>query len=119
MPFGEDLNPGAVQVVHSWDELQRALENRFCGARWVFRGHRDARWPVCTKFERVCANIGRSKWSAVERHALRQFQRRLHQYATVIPDLDDTLEWLALMQHHGAPTRLLDWTRSPFVAVYF
>ena len=63
--------------------------------------------------------MDKSKWKKAEQHLLRQFQRRLHQYANVIPEVDDTLEWLALMQHHGAPTRLLDWTRSPFVAVYF
>src|SRR5205823_7935870 len=72
-----------------------------------------------TTLERVCSGMDKSVWKRVEQHLLRQFQRRLHQYVSVIPEVDDTLEWLALMQHHGAPTRLLDWTKSPFVAVYF
>ncbi|MEW5989195.1 MAG: FRG domain-containing protein, partial [Chloroflexota bacterium] len=50
---------------------------------------------------------------------LRRFQRQCHHYMIDTPDENDTLEWLALMRHYGAPSRLLDWTYSFFVAVYF
>jgi hypothetical protein len=83
----------------------------FGEAKWAFRGQGTDR-VLAAGIERVAIRPGVA-------YAVREFRRRAHQYVTDLPHPDDDLEWLALMQHHGAPTRLLDWTRSPHVAAFF
>ena len=85
---------------------------------WLFRGHRSIDWKLETSLEHAARRCGENQ-NEYERRILEEFQRHAHTYLTRTPKRDDTLEWLALMQHHGAPTRLIDFTWSPYVAAFF
>lgn len=88
----------------------------------IYRGHRCAAWPLETSLERACKRLydnSLEKIIKMETTLSREFRRRYHHYSTIVPRSDEPLRWLSLMQHHGAPTRLLDWTYSIYVASYF
>lgn len=85
---------------------------------WVFRGQSDSSWPLSTSIERAATRRGPS-FPDIESGIIDAFKSRAHIHIANPPTPGDDLEWLALMQHHGCPTRLLDFTRSPYVALYF
>jgi hypothetical protein len=87
----------------------------FHDAGYIFRGHKDANYGLVTTIDRFGGNI---KWQR-ERFLMREFSRRIHHYLSSESIPNTTLELLALMQHYGVPTRLLDFTKSPFIALYF
>jgi|SRR5271157_2293492 len=90
-------------------------------SNWAFRGERDERWPLYSSLSRYLQNFGvaRQAWPAQESRILRIFKRKAHQFLDKPPDTADDFQWMALMQHHGAPTRLIDFTWSPYVAAFF
>lgn len=89
--------------------------------RWIFKGLECSCWDLKTTLERECErfNIKGDDVPRREYNMIREFQRRLHHYEVSVPDRDNIDEWMALMQHFGAPTRLLDFTYSPYVAAFF
>jgi hypothetical protein len=95
-------------------------EGEMLRTTWVFRGHKSATYELKPSVER--AVHGKSvSWAAVESMVLEEFQSkaRMHLDPSDLPPSQHKLSWLALMQHYGVPTRLLDFTFSPFVALYF
>lgn len=88
---------------------------------WVYRGQADASRVLKTSLERCCdrEKVPFVHRGEIERELLREFRRAYHQYGDHLPPSVAVIEWLALMQHHGAPTRLLDFTYSVYVATYF
>ena len=104
--------------ISSWQEF-----NDWVGARdgWAFRGQLDATWPLLGSLPRrlLQTEVPRPLWREREERALRVFRRKAHVYLPDRSVLNDDLRCLAMMQHHGAPTRLLDFTKSPYVAAFF
>jgi hypothetical protein len=88
---------------------------------WIYRGQRRAAWVLQTSLERCFTrhNIAKDRFFEVEDDLLREFRRAYHHYSRHVPQPAEMVEWLSLMQHHGAPTRLLDFTYSIYVACYF
>jgi hypothetical protein len=104
-------------AVHDWASLM-ALREQFDEA-WIFRGQPSS-WPLETSLERACAlfDVPGPAVPAVEAQIVQEFRRRYTGRQRRLL-FTDTLYCMALMQHHGAPTRLLDFTYSFHVATYF
>jgi hypothetical protein len=104
--------------VESWAELQERLFDeawkeelgRF-RSDFAFRGHADAADDLVTSLARLGGH-----YADLENHLLRNFRKYARRDAVSV---DSPWEWLALAKHHYLPTRVLDWSYSPYVALHF
>lgn len=104
--------------VHNWLELIEQLyadswnpDLKRYRSPFVFRGLSDASCLLTTSLRRLGGNF-----AEMEPHLLRNFRKYAHRD---LVERDTFWHWLSLAQHHGLPTRLMDWTISPLVAAHF
>ena len=112
---GDDDNGDSVSKLIS-DVLGRIPSDAFRQerGRWIFRGHSKSTHCLIPSVGRMTyTSRSRRKY---ERSLFDMFCREAEGY---VQRLDSEWEMLALAQHHGLPTRLLDWSYNPLVALYF
>lgn len=121
--------------VKTWREAEECFLNIAATTREeiFFRGQADAKWPLQSKFDRAIEQLAKdSKWDdgekrknaqSIEEELLNEFRNACHRVSGG-PELpkeenEGRDEFIAFAQHFGVPTKLLDWTRSPYVAAFF
>jgi hypothetical protein len=90
----------------SWQDYLQRHRSHF-----AFRGLSDAAYDLKTSLMRLGGN-----YETLEVPLLRNFKKYAQSNAA---QNDSVWNWLSVAQHHGLPTRLLDWTYSPYVALHF
>lgn len=113
-----------VTRLEHWRELPDLLSSKFFnqeGVEPIFRGHRRYDWALMPTLARASENEMISKELADQQ--LRKFKQairgRIQDHALVEDNFDQENELWAVGQHHGLMTPLLDWTYSPYVALFF
>jgi len=120
---GSDVRTGSnSRRAKSWSEL---VDQLFAGSwnpdlqrfrsPFAFRGLESTHQKLSNSLRRLAA--GQVSITTLEQSLLRNFRKYAH--AAPASGVDSIWHWLALGQHYGLPTRLIDWTYSPFVALHF
>jgi hypothetical protein len=106
--------------ISSFEEFISKLKNLTltdkANMKRLYRGHQETNWELLPKIARKEYQI--SPFLDTEKEILNDFKRMAVQHNN---DIKSYTQWdlIALAQHHGLPTRLLDWTTNPLAALWF
>lgn len=106
--------------LYCWEELKEWAE-QYQHQGCVFRGQGDSTWTLTTSLARhfLAHDVISNEWRKRELKMYHIFRERLINICPGMYEQWEPIDILSLMQHHGTPTRLLDFSYSPWVASYF
>ena len=109
----------------SWGDFKASLSEKlfdsleFERGRYLFRGHSNPHWHLTSTFDRMFLNQPKAKRLRIAEDLLSLFKRNLEAHEMPDEAKNNDAILLSLGQHYGLPTRLLDWSESPYIAAFF
>lgn len=114
-----------MNTIESIEEYIKFIEKKAIELGYVYRGQSNKDWDLEPSLYRIntwlkvasTSEKPLSKWKAIEDKLMSKF--KTHSLPLINKQPQGYIDWLTLGQHHGLPTRLLDWTINPLVALFF
>ncbi len=109
-----------IYKYENWGELRSFIDDLVQKCDFMWRGHSSHEWKLCSSLFRYfeSSKTVSSMREKLERKAIETFENSIRTSNPNIK-LNSSVMSMAYMQHFGCPTRILDWSRSPYVALYF